>query len=772
LKLVRAKIGNIKGLLCYGSGSNGKDTLRTVLAAVLGQGMTSKTLQDFKAYDTGRKFTLAGLEASICNWASENSSAVKLDSIQSLKQFITGDPLEIERKGKDAYSYEPSSIFLGNCNELPTITNGLEAIRRRYAILTFNKTYKRNADPSKGELEADPRLKNDPTFVSEVLAPALLNKMLERMPLLLSEGIDYHATDEAMQEAQEDSRHLWAFAREAGLEFDGSSKTYIGDLYQVLEAWYLDNGWLTLDDSGKKVKKLWEAESPYDPPVKKAQDLYLRLRELYPKIERRIDTQERKKCNYIFGLRLENQVHHVHSLTQSEFHVHRHVHQSDTETGNATDPKPLPNKDGGHEISSVDMKTDMTVEMEPLLNKDGGHETGLVDMKTDMTVDMEPLLNKDGGLGGYGGHDFSLSVDICSLNLPTEIKALSINQPWASLIALGHKTYERRGAETKYRGLIAIHATAKKGGDWESQTIASFQEDGLLPDLLQIPFSAVIAIAEITDCIPASQEFIAQNFSELDKKVSGSQPGGYLWKLENIRPVSPIAAKGQLGLWNWTLPACDRTELEPEDLYENWEPGQQFSFEVSPGNNQTVTFNGFHYRDDGVILATVADRTGEKFSVPASYLTPVSSNEWGTINSLESDRDGYKASYHPPGKLPKWESLHGLVSATNSRFWGNNTFTFMVAIGAEKSFNSPRDWWNWRRDFCEKDWEKWQVGKTVLRVTAASGRNAKTLLGSTGYFKGIRSDGKKTSKVIIGILNLKTKEVEDFTLELWQVQKA
>jgi putative DNA primase/helicase len=308
LKLVRSKLTGkgVKGLLCYGEGSNGKDTLRAVLAVVFGRGMTPKSLSDFKSYDGGRKFTLAGLEGAVCNWASENASNVSLDTLQSLKQFITGDPIDIERKGKDGYEYKPAAIFLANCNKLPSITGGTAAIDDRYGILSFKKTYKRGADPSKGELEADPRFKDDPDFILERIAPAMLNEMLERMPLLLTEGIDYKATREAMQEAQEESRHLWQFAREVGLEFEPEGKVYIGDLYKILESWYLENGWLTVDDSGKKNKKSWEAESPYDSPVKKSQDLYLRLRELFPKIERRVDTQERYGHKFIFGLKLVN----------------------------------------------------------------------------------------------------------------------------------------------------------------------------------------------------------------------------------------------------------------------------------------------------------------------------------------------------------------------------------------------------------------------------------------------------------------------------------
>jgi putative DNA primase/helicase len=143
LKLVRSKLTGrgVKGLLCHGEGSNGKDTLRAVLAAVFGRGMTGRSLSDFKSYDMGRKFALAGIEGSICNWASENTAKVDLDNIQSLKQFITGDPIDIERKGKDSYEYKSNAIFFANCNKLPSITGGTSAIDDRYGILRFDKTY-------------------------------------------------------------------------------------------------------------------------------------------------------------------------------------------------------------------------------------------------------------------------------------------------------------------------------------------------------------------------------------------------------------------------------------------------------------------------------------------------------------------------------------------------------------------------------------------------------------------------------------------------------
>jgi putative DNA primase/helicase len=310
LKLVRSKLTGrgVKGLLCHGEGSNGKDTLRAVLAAVFGRGMTGRSLSDFKSYDMGRKFTLAGIEGSICNWASENTAKVELDNIQSLKQFITGDPIDIERKGKDSYEYKSNAIFFANCNKLPSITGGTSAIDDRYGILRFDKTYVRNAIAAEGQLEADPRFKDDEKFILEQVAPAMLNKLLERLPLLLSEGIDYKATKDAMQKAQEESRHLWQFVRDAGIEVQVGGRIYIKDLWELLQKWYLETGTLEIEnrDNGKD-KLVWhDLPNKYDTPVKAINQVFARLSEIFPKLQKlrytERDEMERRGQWYLSGI--------------------------------------------------------------------------------------------------------------------------------------------------------------------------------------------------------------------------------------------------------------------------------------------------------------------------------------------------------------------------------------------------------------------------------------------------------------------------------------
>lgn len=144
------------------------------------------------------------------------------------------------------------------------------------------------------------------------------------------------------------------------------------------------------------------------------------------------------------------------------------------------------------------------------------------------------------------------------------MKAITIHQPWATLIALGEKRFETRSWATKYRGKIAIHAGKKFDKDaWLEPESPGF----LLPE--DYPTGAVIAVADLVECWEVIGE---SDVPELGTRIlrdsSGSRMfgitqgtkefmfgdytvGRYAWELTNVRQIDPIPAKGQQRLWNW-----------------------------------------------------------------------------------------------------------------------------------------------------------------------------------------------------------------------------
>lgn len=274
----------VKILLCAGLGSNGKDALREVVSTIYGkQGITSVSLADFASYDTGRKFPLAPLRFSRVNWASENPQTERLDRLQSLKLFATGNLLHSEQKGKDHVEFVPKGIGLFNVNESPALEGTMQAIKDRIAVLAFNKTFKNNPNPSNpDELLADPRFAYDPEFVQKEVAPAFLNMMLEGLKKLAKEGIDYSCCEDAFVKVQKENNHLFQFCEDLGLVEDPNGTASTAEIWAHLEQWYFDNEILQEIDG----KRIWHDQvRPSDKNVKSANQVMARFKKIFPKAQ-------------------------------------------------------------------------------------------------------------------------------------------------------------------------------------------------------------------------------------------------------------------------------------------------------------------------------------------------------------------------------------------------------------------------------------------------------------------------------------------------------
>ena len=288
MKNVRRLRGReVKALLCSGLGSNGKDALREVVSVIFGhEGMTGASLGDFAAYDAGRKFPLASLINSRINWSSENAQTERLDRIQSLKRFITGNLLESEYKGKDAIPFTPKGVGFFNVNETPALEGTMQATKDRFAILRFLKTFTKNPNPNNpNELLADPRFAYDQEFIKKDVAPAFLNKMLQAFLALISEGIDYKCTTEALTQIQQENNHLFQFCEDVGLVENPNSTITAQEIWKLLEKWYIDNEILSINEFTGNREWVPQAR-PSDKNLKGVNQVMARFNRIFPKAQK------------------------------------------------------------------------------------------------------------------------------------------------------------------------------------------------------------------------------------------------------------------------------------------------------------------------------------------------------------------------------------------------------------------------------------------------------------------------------------------------------
>lgn len=133
------------------------------------------------------------------------------------------------------------------------------------------------------------------------------------------------------------------------------------------------------------------------------------------------------------------------------------------------------------------------------------------------------------------------------------MKALTLWQPWASLIAVGAKRYETRGWRTSYRGPLLICAAkraVRNGDGWPSvETVTAL---GQTPEFL--PRGVALCLADLTRCVPVEDilcEVLNGQFSYDEFDFGNFSPGRFAWRLDNVRPLPfAITITGRQGLFD------------------------------------------------------------------------------------------------------------------------------------------------------------------------------------------------------------------------------
>jgi hypothetical protein len=140
------------------------------------------------------------------------------------------------------------------------------------------------------------------------------------------------------------------------------------------------------------------------------------------------------------------------------------------------------------------------------------------------------------------------------------VKAITIKQPWAALIAVGAKQIETRGWRTEHRGPLAIHSAATllpgTRDHWREEcTIAVGHRLVTIGPIDCLPLGAVVAVADLVDVIRIDLAFRLR-LSVLELTFGDYADGRIAWVLRNVRALrEPIPARGMLGLWEWQAPS-------------------------------------------------------------------------------------------------------------------------------------------------------------------------------------------------------------------------
>lgn len=152
------------------------------------------------------------------------------------------------------------------------------------------------------------------------------------------------------------------------------------------------------------------------------------------------------------------------------------------------------------------------------------------------------------------------------------MKALTLTQPWASLVAFGAKKIETRSWSTNYRGPLAIHAAKGATTDVIRLTFVEPFKSALNASgyrlFSQLPRGALIATCQLVSVIPVykiTERGFYQwtgsdgrdyrfDLTEQERAFGDYTFGRYAWLLADVDELpTPVPARGALGLWECEL---------------------------------------------------------------------------------------------------------------------------------------------------------------------------------------------------------------------------
>lgn len=155
------------------------------------------------------------------------------------------------------------------------------------------------------------------------------------------------------------------------------------------------------------------------------------------------------------------------------------------------------------------------------------------------------------------------------------MRAITLMQPWASLVAVGAKRYETRSWKTNYRGPLAIHSSLKFPHSAQALCRAEPFASALLGNT-DLPLGCVVAICDLAAVFSTSTDDslfgAATEWPSSELPFGDFGPGRFAWLLTNVRSLeNPIPARGTLSLWEWDETAlgllhdCDTNHMKKKN---------------------------------------------------------------------------------------------------------------------------------------------------------------------------------------------------------------
>ena len=138
-----------KAFILVGDKANGKSTFLSLLQALLGD----NNISSLDLSELGDRFKTAELFGKLANIGDDIGDEFVANPAL-FKKLVTGDRVNVEKKGQDPFEFNNYSKFIFSANQIPRIKDRTGAVQRRLIIIPFNASF------SKDDPDFDPYIKH------------------------------------------------------------------------------------------------------------------------------------------------------------------------------------------------------------------------------------------------------------------------------------------------------------------------------------------------------------------------------------------------------------------------------------------------------------------------------------------------------------------------------------------------------------------------------------------------------------------------------------
>lgn len=222
-----------KAFILIGDKSNGKSTFLHVVKNMLGD----NNIASLDLKELGDRFKTAELFGKLANIGDDIADEF-IANASVFKKLVTGDRVNVERKGQDPFEFNNYAKFLFSANVIPRIKDKTGAVQRRLVVIPFDAKFTPN-DPDFRPFIKDELCEQEAMEHLILLGLAGLQRVLSNVKFTTSTRVQ-----EQLKEYEESNNPIIGFVQEIGLDEIVNEPTK--DVYRKYKEYCIANNFQAL----------------------------------------------------------------------------------------------------------------------------------------------------------------------------------------------------------------------------------------------------------------------------------------------------------------------------------------------------------------------------------------------------------------------------------------------------------------------------------------------------------------------------------------------